>query len=130
MYSMVITQNKTRTKKNYMKTSYDYKKLLKILSVFIGLAIGIQIGVGFSKSVGQFLSLVKWQKEVLLGCVALFLLVLSFRKTIHLLVGRNREITFSDIARLLLKSTILGMAFYLLLSAVVFLLLHFLVVNM
>ena len=113
-----------------MKTSYDYKKLLKILSVFIGLAIGIQIGVGFSKSVGQFLSLVKWQKEVLLGCVALFLLVLSFRKTIHLLVGRNREITFSDIARLLLKSTILGMAFYLLLSAVVFLLLHFLVVNM
>ena len=127
---MVITQNKTRTKKNYMKTSYDYKKLLKILSVFIGLAIGIQIGVGFSKSVGQFLSLVKWQKEVLLGCVALFLLVLSFRKTIHLLVGRNREITFSDIARLLLKSTILGMAFYLLLSAVVFLLLHFLVVNM
>ena len=113
-----------------MKTIHKFKKLTIILMVFIGVGIGMHLGVGFSKSIGSAFELVKWQKEILIGSIALLLFVPIFRKAMHLItVNFEKDIVLTNIVTMFLQCALLGFAFNLLFSSVVFLLLYFLNMN-
>jgi len=110
-----------------MQTIYKFKKPTIILLVFIALGVGLQLGVAFSKAIGLAFELAKWQKAIWLGSLALFLLLPIFRKAMYLIaVNAEKDFVISNLVAMVLHCALLGFAFYLVFTSVVFLLLYFL----
>lgn len=98
-----------------------YKKIPIMLLIFLGIGLGIKFGVTLSKSISLAFDLAKWQKEIILGSSALFLLVpILYKFSYRVALSFDNEIGIGEIAILFLHCVLLGIMFYVLLSSIGF----------